>query len=67
MQGPVTILFRKQIDNLKTNHRGTYVLTDNAFKPISRICLEKGRDTQVMMAQAQTVRMASGEQLPNSS
>jgi len=27
----------KQVDNLRTNHRGVYVLQDNAFKPISRI------------------------------
>ncbi|KAJ4363298.1 hypothetical protein N0V95_001071 [Ascochyta clinopodiicola] len=32
-----TLLFRKQIDNLKTNHRGIYVLTDNTFKPLTRI------------------------------
>ncbi|KND04123.1 uncharacterized protein SPPG_01561 [Spizellomyces punctatus DAOM BR117] len=25
-------LFKKQIDNLKTNHRGVYVLTDNNFR-----------------------------------
>jgi len=27
----------KQVDNLRTNHRGVYVLTDNSFKPIGRI------------------------------
>ncbi|KAL5534808.1 hypothetical protein ACEPAG_1272 [Sanghuangporus baumii] len=27
----------KQVDNLRTNHRGVYVLQDNQFKPISRI------------------------------
>jgi hypothetical protein len=32
-----TLLFRKQIDNLKTNHRGVYVLTDSAFRPFARI------------------------------
>ncbi|KAI9290974.1 transport protein particle component [Neoconidiobolus thromboides FSU 785] len=26
------LLFQKQIDNLKTNHRGVYVLNDNNFK-----------------------------------
>jgi hypothetical protein len=26
--------FRKQIDNLKTNHKGIYVLTDNVFRPL---------------------------------
>ncbi|RPB05780.1 transport protein particle component [Choiromyces venosus 120613-1] len=37
-----TIVFRKQIDNLKTNHRGVYVLTDNSFKPFSRMSAETG-------------------------
>jgi len=27
----------KQVDNLRTNHRGVYVLQDNAFKPLLRI------------------------------
>ncbi|KAK3902623.1 transport protein particle component [Staphylotrichum tortipilum] len=35
-----TLVFRKQIDNLKTNHRGVYVLTDNAFRPFSRMSAE---------------------------
>ena len=35
-------MFRKQIDNLKTNHRGVYVLTDNSFKPFSRMSTEPG-------------------------
>ncbi|KAI0488847.1 hypothetical protein KFK09_028686 [Dendrobium nobile] len=30
-------LFKKQIDNLKTNHRGTFVLQDNMFRWIARI------------------------------
>ncbi|KAF9481253.1 TRAPP complex subunit trs33 [Pholiota conissans] len=29
--------YDKQVDNLRTNHRGVYVLQDNAFKPISRL------------------------------
>lgn len=35
-----TLLFRKQIDNLKTNHRGIYVLTDNTFKPLTRMSFD---------------------------
>ncbi|PPQ98856.1 hypothetical protein CVT26_014332 [Gymnopilus dilepis] len=27
----------KQVDNLRTNHRGVYVLQDNMFKPITRL------------------------------
>ncbi|KAL8242498.1 hypothetical protein R6Q59_012800 [Mikania micrantha] len=30
-------LFKKQIDNLKTNHRGTFVLQDNKFRWLSRM------------------------------
>ncbi|PLB49536.1 BET3 family protein [Aspergillus steynii IBT 23096] len=46
-----TILFRKQIDNLKTNHRGVYVLTDNSFRPFSRMSMSV-RSEAVSMAQA---------------
>lgn len=37
-----TLLFKKQIDNLKTNHRGVYVLTDNLFRPLSRMSTDAG-------------------------
>ncbi|KAK1769296.1 putative bet3 family protein [Phialemonium atrogriseum] len=37
-----TLVFRKQVDNLKTNHRGVYVLTDTAFRPFSRMSTETG-------------------------
>ncbi|KAI9201806.1 NO signaling/Golgi transport ligand-binding domain-containing protein [Polychytrium aggregatum] len=30
-------LFKKNIDNLKTNHRGTFVLTDNSFRWFQRM------------------------------
>ncbi|KAK4179634.1 putative trafficking protein particle complex subunit 6B [Triangularia setosa] len=36
------LVFRKQVDNLKTNHRGVYVLTDNNFRPLSRMSVETG-------------------------
>ncbi|ROT38815.1 transport protein particle component [Sodiomyces alkalinus F11] len=36
------LVFRKQVDNLKTNHRGVYVLTDNNFKPFSRMSTDVG-------------------------
>ena len=66
------LVFRKQIDNLKTNHRvcflplsllsatmpqferseankkqGVYVLTDNSFRPFSRMSTEAGGQTVV--------------------
>lgn len=34
-----TLLFNKQIDNLKTNHRGVYVLVDNSFRWFSKMSL----------------------------
>ncbi|KAI0344032.1 TRAPP complex subunit trs33 [Trametopsis cervina] len=33
----------KQVDNLRTNHRGVYVLQDNSFKPIQKISGWQGR------------------------
>ncbi|KAI2642556.1 BET3 family protein [Xylaria nigripes] len=36
------LVFKKQIDNLKTNHRGVYVLTDHAFRPLSRVSAGAG-------------------------
>ncbi|KAF2474061.1 transport protein particle component [Lindgomyces ingoldianus] len=42
-----TLLFRKQIDNLKTNHRGIYVLTDNSFKPLSRMSFDTKKFDQL--------------------
>lgn len=48
-----TLLFRKQIDNLKTNHRGIYVLTDNTFKPLTRMSFDtKKYDPAVAAAAA---------------
>ncbi|KAK4957295.1 hypothetical protein LTR10_005255 [Elasticomyces elasticus] len=35
------LVFRKQIDNLKTNHRGVFVLTDNRFQPLSRMSVDR--------------------------
>ncbi|EXJ80354.1 hypothetical protein A1O1_08498 [Capronia coronata CBS 617.96] len=34
-----TVVFKKQIDNLKTNHRGVFVLTDSRFRPFSRMSM----------------------------
>ncbi|XP_077227456.1 uncharacterized protein LOC143860609 [Tasmannia lanceolata] len=33
-------LFKKQIDNLKTNHRGTFVLQDNQFRWLRRVSVD---------------------------
>ncbi|MCJ1471215.1 Trafficking protein particle complex subunit 33 [Pseudocyphellaria aurata] len=40
-----TLVFRKQIDNLKTNHRGVYVLTDNGFRPFARMSMASPSNT----------------------
>lgn len=36
-----TMLFSKQIDNLRTNHQGVYVLNDNSFKLLSKIAANR--------------------------
>ncbi|KAJ8760684.1 hypothetical protein K2173_017684 [Erythroxylum novogranatense] len=33
-------VFKKQIDNLKTNHRGTFVLQDNRFRWLARMSVD---------------------------
>ncbi|EEF49741.1 trafficking protein particle complex subunit 6B isoform X1 [Ricinus communis] len=33
-------VFKKQIDNLKTNHRGTFVLQDNKFRWLARMSID---------------------------
>ncbi|GAB2211515.1 hypothetical protein Droror1_Dr00024830 [Drosera rotundifolia] len=37
-------IFKKQIDNLKTNHRGTFVLQDNRFRWLSHMSLDPSPD-----------------------
>ncbi|KAJ3396345.1 Trafficking protein particle complex subunit 33 [Lobulomyces angularis] len=37
------ILFKKQIDNLKTNHKGVYVLTDTNFKWFQKMSAKGGQ------------------------
>ncbi|KAI9028532.1 NO signaling/Golgi transport ligand-binding domain-containing protein [Hyaloraphidium curvatum] len=37
-----TSVFRKQVDNLKTNHKGVYVLTDNQFRWFMRMSTDGG-------------------------
>lgn len=39
------VLYKKQIDNLKTNHRGTYVLIDNSFKHAQRMSTASSEET----------------------
>ncbi|KEF61595.1 uncharacterized protein A1O9_03163 [Exophiala aquamarina CBS 119918] len=46
-----TVVFKKQIDNLKTNHRGVFVLTDSKFRPFSRMSMTSNAEA-VARAQA---------------
>lgn len=38
-------VFKKQIDNLKTNHRGTFVLQDNRFRWLSHLSFNPSPDS----------------------
>lgn len=52
------VCFRKQIDNLKTNHRGVFVLTDNRFHPLSRMSVDRrapSKAREESLARAQLV------------
>ncbi|EXB67657.1 hypothetical protein L484_010225 [Morus notabilis] len=40
-------LFKKQIDNLKTNHRGTFVLQDSQFRWLSRVSVDLSENGDV--------------------
>ncbi|KAJ3769726.1 TRAPP complex subunit trs33 [Lentinula raphanica] len=40
----------KQVDNLRTNHRGVYVLQDNSFKTIARLSSWQGRPDAIRRA-----------------
>ncbi|KAL0565073.1 hypothetical protein V5O48_016959 [Marasmius crinis-equi] len=42
--------WNKQVDNLRTNHRGVYVLQDNAFHTIKHISSWKGRAEAIKRA-----------------
>jgi trafficking protein particle complex subunit 6 len=53
-----TLVFRKQVDNLKTNHRGVYVLSDNSFRPFSRMSTEAGGQA-VLRAQPVRILLAN--------
>jgi len=63
------LLFRKQIDNLKTNHRGVFVLTDQRFQPISRVSVDrkagiKASEETLSRAQAVSAHSSSCECVP---
>ncbi|CEP61863.1 Trs33p LALA0_S04e02410g [Lachancea lanzarotensis] len=39
-------VFGKQIDNLKTNHRGTFYLLDNNYKPVESLALDDDKSLE---------------------
>lgn len=45
-------LFNKQMDNLRTNHRGTFVLVDNSYKLISNLNSSKGLSDTLQKSKA---------------
>jgi len=49
-------VFRKQIDNLRTNHQGVYVLQDNSFKFLSK----SSQDRQYLEASPKFVAFTCG-------
>lgn len=49
-------IFRKQIDNLRTNHQGVYVLQDNCFRFLGRI----SADRQYLEASPKFVSLTCG-------
>ncbi|KAF1346657.1 transport protein particle component [Delphinella strobiligena] len=59
-----TLVFRKQIDNLKTNHRGTFVLTDARFPPLARMSVDRGRGPRGLeeaLSQSQAVPILTSD------
>lgn len=45
-------LYGKQMDNLRTNHRGTFVLIDNEYKLISNLSSGKGNPDSISKARS---------------
>ncbi|KAF8627098.1 hypothetical protein AX15_004548 [Amanita polypyramis BW_CC] len=48
----------KQVDNLRTNHRGVYVLQDNSFKPVIRLSSWESREVAIKRAKMYAVMPA---------
>lgn len=51
-------MWEKQVDNLRTNHRGVYVLQDNVFKPLLRLSIPGGPDAAKELALATRIQLA---------
>ena len=44
-----TEVFRKQVDGLRTNHKGTFVLKDNAFKWLLKLSAASAEDSHTTL------------------
>lgn len=54
-----TSIWDKQVDNLRTNHRGVYVLQDNVFKPLLRLSVPvQGANSSSELALASRIQLA---------
>ncbi|XP_050384131.1 uncharacterized protein LOC126800762 [Argentina anserina] len=59
-------LFKKQIDNLKTNHRGTFVLQDNKFRWLSRMSADLSAENgNVSQENSEASAENKAQQIPN--
>eukprot|EP00262_Sarcandra_glabra_P003094 TRINITY_DN1354_c0_g1_i1.p1 TRINITY_DN1354_c0_g1~~TRINITY_DN1354_c0_g1_i1.p1 ORF type:complete len:180 (+),score=18.23 TRINITY_DN1354_c0_g1_i1:157-696(+) len=54
-------LFKKQIDNLKTNHRGTFVLQDNRFRWLTRMSIEPSSVNNADLSQTDDTSAATAD------
>ncbi|XP_072969154.1 uncharacterized protein [Typha angustifolia] len=50
-------LFKKQIDNLKTNHRGTFVLQDSHFRWLTRVSIDSSLEERDASQQESSASM----------
>lgn len=46
------------MDNLRTNHRGVYVLQDNVFKPLLRLSVPNGPNASEELARLTKIQLA---------
>jgi hypothetical protein len=51
-------IWEKQVDNLRTNHKGVYVLQDNVFKPLLRLSLPNGPNAAKETMAATRIQLA---------
>ncbi|KAI7955978.1 hypothetical protein MJO29_007377 [Puccinia striiformis f. sp. tritici] len=42
-----TAMYNKQVDNLRTNHRGIYVIQDHSYRAFLRVSVPKGYETEM--------------------